>query len=118
MQLLDSMEKYVGHGVCALDLAGDESKFPNPLFHELFEEARHRKIPFVIHSGETGNVENVRTAMEYGAARIGHGLAPVSYTHLAQYSPRLKPAVTSARTPFSSKVLAIARQVVTSAACV
>ena len=34
MQLLDSMEKYVGHGVCALDLAGDESKFPNPLFHE------------------------------------------------------------------------------------
>lgn len=68
MQLLDSMEKYVGHGVCALDLAGDESKFPNPLFHELFEEARHRKIPFVIHSGETGNVENVRTAMEYGAA--------------------------------------------------
>ena len=84
MKLLDSMRKYVGRGVCALDLAGDESKFPNPLFHELFEEARHQSIPFVIHSGETGNVENVRTAMEYGAVRIGHGLALIQDPDLMQ----------------------------------
>lgn len=84
MKLLDSMEPYIGHGVCALDLAGDESRFPNPLFHELFEEARYRKIPFVIHSGETGNVENVRTAMEYGTSRIGHGLALIQDPDLMQ----------------------------------
>lgn len=75
MQMLDAIEPLIGHGVCALDLAGDESRYPNELFQELFQEAAHRRIPFVIHSGETGDVKNVRTALEYGAARIGHGLA-------------------------------------------
>lgn len=32
-------------------------------------------MPFTIHSGETGNVENVREAYELGARRIGHGIA-------------------------------------------
>lgn len=84
LRLLDDMEKFLGAGVCALDLAGDESRYPNTLFHELFEEARRRKIPFTIHSGETGNVENVRTAIEYGASRIGHGLALIQDRDLMQ----------------------------------
>lgn len=32
-------------------------------------------MPFVMHSGETGNVENVRSALAMGASRIGHGIA-------------------------------------------
>ena len=90
MQLLDSMEKYLNKGVCALDLAGDESLFPNTLFHELFEEANHRNIPFTIHSGETGNVENIRTAVDYGAKRIGHGLALIQDPDLMQEVARKK----------------------------
>lgn len=62
-------------GVVALDLAGDESAFPTSLFEELFRRARELKLPFTIHSGETGSLENVRIAYEYGARRIGHGIA-------------------------------------------
>lgn len=84
MEMLEEAEKFLGKGVCALDLAGDESMYPNEQFKELFQEASRRKIPFVIHSGETGNVENVRTAVEYGAKRIGHGLALIQDPDLMQ----------------------------------
>lgn len=84
MELLDCAEAFLNRGVCALDLAGDESRYPNHLFRELFEEARKKEIPFVIHSGETGNIENVRTAVEYKAARIGHGLALIKDPDLMQ----------------------------------
>lgn len=75
METLESAAGFLGKGVCAVDLAGDESLYPNSLFHEFFEEAAHKKMPLVIHSGETGSVENVQSAYEYGAVRIGHGLA-------------------------------------------
>lgn len=84
IQMLDSAEKFFGKGVCALDLAGDESRYPNTLFREFFQEVSHRGIPFTIHSGETGYVENIRIALEYGASRIGHGLALIQDPDLMQ----------------------------------
>lgn len=87
--LLDCAKRFLGKGVCALDLAGDESRYPSGLFRELFSEARRRGIPFTIHSGETGSVENVRLAIEYRAARIGHGLALIRDRDLMQEAARL-----------------------------
>lgn len=75
LEMLHAARKFVGQGVCALDLAGDESIFPTKLFRPLFEQARAWKIPFTIHSGECGSVENVREAIELGAQRLGHGIA-------------------------------------------
>lgn len=75
MEMLEAARPFVGNGVCALDLAGDESAFPTSLFRPLFEKAKECGIPFTIHSGETGNVENVREAVELGAKRLGHGIA-------------------------------------------
>lgn len=74
-QVLSLAEKYLGQGVVALDVAGDESKYPMPLFKELFLEARAAGIPFTAHAGETGNLDNVLWAVDYGARRIGHGIA-------------------------------------------
>lgn len=75
MQMLRVSREFLGHGVCAIDLAGDENFGSNKDYFELFQEANRIGMPFVMHSGETGNVENVRMAMEYGARRIGHGIA-------------------------------------------
>lgn len=75
MEMLYHARKFVGKGVCALDLAGDESAFPTRQFRELFAKAREWEIPFTIHSGECGSVENVREALELGAKRLGHGIA-------------------------------------------
>ena len=75
MQMLTEAREFVGKGVCALDLAGDESAFPTSLFRSLFIQAKEWGIPFTIHSGECGNVDNIREAIELGAQRLGHGIA-------------------------------------------
>ena len=75
MQMLTEARGFVGKGVCALDLAGDESAFPTSLFRELFKQAKEWGIPFTIHSGECGSVDNIREAIELGAKRLGHGIA-------------------------------------------
>lgn len=75
MEMLQATRPFVGRGVCALDLAGDESAFPTSLFRELFIQAKEWNIPFTIHSGECGSVDNIREAIELGAKRLGHGIA-------------------------------------------
>ena len=75
MLMLAEAREFVGKGVCALDLAGEESSFPTSLFRDLFFQANEWGIPFTIHSGECGNVDNIREAIELGAKRLGHGIA-------------------------------------------
>ena len=83
MEMLRCARGFIGKGVCALDLAGDESAFPTELFRELFVQAKEWGIPFTIHSGECGSVDNIREAIELGAKRLGHGIA-------LQKSPELR----------------------------
>ncbi len=83
LKMLEVARPFVGSGVCALDLAGDESAFPTEQFRKLFEQATEWGIPFTIHSGETGNVDNIREAIALGAKRLGHGIA-------LQKSPELR----------------------------
>lgn len=75
MEMLEASREFIGKGVCALDLAGDEAAFPTSLFRELFRRAKEWEVPFTIHSGECGSVENVREAIALGAKRLGHGIA-------------------------------------------
>lgn len=75
LEMLRAAKPFVGKGVCALDLAGDESAFPTILFRELFVQAKEWGIPFTIHSGECGSVDNIREAIALGAKRLGHGIA-------------------------------------------
>ena len=75
LKVLHTAMDYLGHGICALDLAGNEAGFHNSLFRNLFKEAKRLGMPFTIHSGECGNYENVELALEYGAKRVGHGIA-------------------------------------------
>lgn len=75
LKMLREAAELYGCGVVACDLAGDEKAFPTKLFVDFFEEAKRLGIPFTIHSGETGSVENIRVAMELGAKRLGHGIA-------------------------------------------
>ncbi len=75
LAMLHAAMDYLGHGICALDLAGDEKAHGNLEFAELFSRACHLGMPFTIHSGECGSAENVRLALNYGASRVGHGIA-------------------------------------------
>lgn len=73
--MIKTAREYLGYGVCAADLAGAESMYPMSQFMELFQNARKLDMPFTIHAGECGSVQNVIDSVRAGAGRIGHGIA-------------------------------------------
>ncbi len=73
--MLRVAREFLGEGVCAADLAGDEALYPMRQFTELFREVKRMGMPFTLHAGECGDAENIAEAVECGASRIGHGVA-------------------------------------------
>ena len=71
---IDLAKKYLNKGVVAIDLAGAESLYDNLLYQDLFKYAKKLEIPFTIHAGEARGKESIKSAIEMGAKRIGHGL--------------------------------------------
>ena len=69
--------KYVGRGVCAVDLAGAEALFPTAHFEDLFALARELGVPYTIHAGEACGAESVYTALRFGTKRLGHGVRSI-----------------------------------------
>lgn len=64
---------YRKSGVAGVDLAGAEGARPMEEFRKLFQMADHLGLPFTIHAGEATGAESIRTAVSFGARRIGHG---------------------------------------------
>ena len=73
--MLKEAREFLGNGVVACDLAGDEKAYPTAAFADVFATAKKYDMPFTIHAGECKSREEIRTAIELGAARIGHGIA-------------------------------------------
>jgi len=72
---VEAAARHAGHGVVAVDLAGDESRWPASAFRRVFEAAAALGLPATIHAGEAAGPENIREAVErLGAVRIGHGV--------------------------------------------
>lgn len=76
-ETLELCKKYLGKGVCALDLAGAEALYPNTYFTDLFKEACDQQIPFTIHAGEALGADSVKMAIAMSAKRIGHGVRSI-----------------------------------------
>lgn len=74
LKTIEVASKYLNRGVCAIDLAGAEDKYPLAEYLELFQVAKSKHIPFTIHAGENGNATEVAKAIQAGAKRIGHGI--------------------------------------------
>ena len=82
IEMLKVARNYLREGVCALDLAGDEAAYPTKEQVDLFLKAKSLEMPYTIHSGETGSVENVKVAVGLGAKRLGHGIALIKDNNL------------------------------------
>lgn len=78
IETIELAKKYLNKGVCLLDLAGAETSTPMIDFKPYFELASSYNIPFTIHAGEQGGPENVDIAIDFGAVRIGHGIASIN----------------------------------------
>ncbi len=89
LETIEMAKKYLGDVVCAIDLAGAESIFPNSLFEYIFNKANEYNLPRTIHSGEARGAvkgsESVWKALEYGTKRIGHGVLAVEDEKLMRY---------------------------------
>ena len=75
LQMLKAAREFLGNGVCAADLAGNEAAFPMSQFMNLFAEVKRMEMPFTLHAGECGSVQNILDAVQCGASRVGHGIA-------------------------------------------
>lgn len=75
LRMLQIVREYLGDGVCAADLAGAEALYPMSEFMDVFETVKKLGMPFTLHAGECGNVQNIIDSVEVGAGRIGHGIA-------------------------------------------
>lgn len=67
-------KKYLGNGVCAIDLAGNEGMYPTEDYKNLFVLAKTLNVPFTIHAGEAYGPSSVESAISFGTKRIGHGV--------------------------------------------
>lgn len=74
LETIQQAEKFLGNGVVAVDLAGAEGLFATNEFAKEFQLAKKLSIPFTIHAGEADGPASIRKAIEFGAARIGHGV--------------------------------------------
>ena len=75
-ETLELARKYLVEdgGVVAIDIAGAEALYPTSNYSDLFAKAREYGIPFTIHAGEADGPDSVKTAIEFGTKRIGHGV--------------------------------------------
>lgn len=71
---VEAASRFLGKGVCAVDLAGAEALYSTDSFAEVFEYARSLSVPFTVHAGEADGPESVYSALSFGAKRIGHGV--------------------------------------------
>lgn len=85
LKTVEVAKKYLGKGVCALDLAGAEALFKTHTFKEEFTRAKELEIPFTIHAGESDSIDSIKCAIEFGAKRIGHGIRAVDEEEFMNY---------------------------------
>ncbi len=75
IEVIEAASRFVGRGLVAVDLAGDETTYPAALFREAFALARKLGIPVTIHAGEAAGPDNIEEAvLHLGASRVGHGV--------------------------------------------
>lgn len=78
-------KKYLGKGVCAIDLAGAEALFKTEEYKDIFKYAKEQNIPFTIHAGEADGIDSIKSAIDFGAKRIGHGVRAIESEKLMEY---------------------------------
>lgn len=85
MQELDAILANRDH-IVAVDLAGDEERFPAHWFREHFKRVRDAGLHVTIHAGEADGPRSVWSAIkDLGAERIGHGFRSIEDPTLVSY---------------------------------
>lgn len=87
--VIDLAKKYLKKGVVAVDLSGSDIDYPTKNFKELFQYAKEKSVPVVIHAGEAGDSKDINSAISFGARRIGHGVKAIGSFEVMEKLKRL-----------------------------
>ncbi len=68
-------KKLKNEGIAGVDVAGDESTYSLKKFEKPIHKCKKAGIPVTVHAGEAAGPDSIRAALDYGANRIGHGVA-------------------------------------------
>lgn len=82
LKVIELAHKYLNKGVCGIDLAGAESLYKTSSFKDLFVIAKKINIPFTIHAGEADGYDSIKSAIDFGTKRLGHGINSIKYPDL------------------------------------
>ena len=74
IETIELAKKYKDQKVVAVDIAGAEALFPNEMFALEFALIQKYGLNITIHAGEASDWKSVKSAIEFGADRIGHGI--------------------------------------------
>lgn len=78
--------KYINNRVVGFDLAGAEAIYKTSKFEELFKYINKYNIPYTIHAGEADGVSSIKSAIDFGAKRIGHGVRIMEDNSMIKYA--------------------------------
>lgn len=72
--VFEAAADFADQGVVGLDFAGDEANHPAIDLAPAVKAGLATGLPFTLHAGEAGPVDNVAVSLTLGARRIGHGV--------------------------------------------
>lgn len=84
METVRIAKKYLGKGVCAIDLAGAEALYSTANFEDIFMYSKELGIPYTIHAGEADGPSSIYDAIRFGTKRIGHGVRAIEDSNLVK----------------------------------
>lgn len=85
-KVIEAGLKYINNRVVGFDLAGAEAIYKTSKFEELFKYINKYNIPYTIHAGEADGVSSIKSAMEFGTKRIGHGVRIMEDNSMIKYA--------------------------------
>ena len=90
IETIELAKKYRNQKVVAIDLAGAEALFPNEMFDLEFALIKKYDLNLTIHAGEASGSESVKSAIQYGANRIGHGIHSIEDKNVCELLKKLE----------------------------
>ena len=85
-KVIDAGLKYINDKVVGFDLAGAEALYETSKFADLFKYINQHNVPFTIHAGEADGINSIKSAIEFGAKRIGHGVRIMDNNYMIEYA--------------------------------
>ena len=74
LKVIKAALKYLNNKVVGFDLAGPEASYKTSSFEKIFNYIKELNVPYTIHAGEADGISSIKSAINFGAKRIGHGV--------------------------------------------